>query len=364
MNRVKAKAFHVGLINRHFMIIENLVRKNIRQLTPYSSARSEFKGAADIFLDANENPFETGLNRYPDPLQWAVKERISELKGGPVENIFLGNGSDEVIDLLLRIFCEPRIDHIITLPPTYGMYKVSAGIADVENVEVPLDQSFQPDVEAILAQANKGSKLLFLCSPNNPTGNAFEMARIKKLAAKFPGIVVVDEAYIDFSKEESALSLLSEYPNLVVMQTFSKAWGLAGIRLGMAFASTTIVELFNRVKPPYNINQLTQQHALKALEDIERQATWVKKILGQRTLLQQSLVGLSFVEKIYPSDANFLLVKVTEPNELYDYLIEEKIIVRNRSKVLMCDGCLRITVGTEAENKRLFQKLLDYQMFA
>lgn len=342
------------------MNLEKLVRKNIQKLTPYSSARSEFKGSADVFLDANENPYETELNRYPDPLQWKLKEKISQLKNVSVGRIFLGNGSDEAIDLLIRIFCEPRIDHIITLPPTYGMYKVSAGIADVTNIEIPLTNSFQPDVEAILAKANEHSKLLFLCSPNNPTGNVFELDRIKKLVSNFPGIVVIDEAYIDFSREASAIELLHEHPNLVIMQTFSKAWGLAGIRLGMAFASEVIIELFNRVKPPYNINQLTQKAALKALENSDIQATWVKNILAQRAVLEQNLSKLHFVEKIHPSDANFLLVKVNAPHALYDYLIQEKIIVRNRSTVLMCEGCLRITVGTEVENKRLLKTLMNF----
>lgn len=343
------------------MNIEQLVRPNIRVLKPYSSARSEFKGSADVFLDANENPFDTGFNRYPDPLQWPLKKRIGELKGVHPEHIFLGNGSDEAIDLLLRIFCEPKQDFIITLPPTYGMYKVSADIANVSIKEVPLTPRFQPNVEAILeAGADPHAKLLFLCSPNNPTGNILDVEKVEALLHQFKGIVVIDEAYIDFSSKKSFIHRIEEFDNLVVLQTFSKAWGLAGIRLGMAFAQPPIIELFNKVKPPYNINQLTQQAALKALESQEQQQAWVHKILGQRTVIQQFLAGLDYVERIYPSDANFILVKVSAPNDLYRYLVDKKIIVRNRSNVLLCDGCLRISVGTPQENERLFAAMLDY----
>ncbi|MCB9051020.1 MAG: histidinol-phosphate transaminase [Lewinellaceae bacterium] len=342
------------------MNIGHLVRPNIRRLTPYSSARSEYKGRADVFLDANENPFDTGYNRYPDPLQWKVKDKIAELKGIARERIFLGNGSDEVIDLLIRIFCEPKEDHILILPPTYGMYRVSADIADVEVREVMLGARFQPNVPAILEVANVHSKLLFLCSPNNPTGNSFSPEAIAQLAEGFPGITVVDEAYIDFSAQPSCIRLLEQYPRLVVMQTFSKAWGLAGIRLGMAFASEEIVELFNKVKPPYNINQLTQEAVIKALENGQQQQQWVQSILGQRTLLTQYLSGLDFVERIHPSDANFLLVKVKEPRRTYDFLVEQGIIVRDRSRVALCEGCLRITVGTPEENEQLFRALVGF----
>ncbi|MCB9347112.1 MAG: histidinol-phosphate transaminase [Lewinellaceae bacterium] len=342
------------------MSIKNLVRKNILRLTPYSSARSEFKGSAHVFLDANENPFDTGYNRYPAPLQWKVKDKIAKLKGIAREKIFLGNGSDEVIDLLLRIFCEPKEDHILILPPTYGMYRVSADIADVEVREVQLGARFQPEVEAILQAANAHSKLLFLCSPNNPTGNSFSPEAIGRLAAGFPGVTVVDEAYIDFSAQPSSLTLLDQYPRLVVMQTFSKAWGLAGIRLGMAFASEEVIELFNKVKPPYNVNQLTQEAVLKALDDYQQQQQWVQSILGQRTLLAQYLSGLDFVERIHPSDANFLLVKVAEPRRIYDFLVERGIIVRDRSRVSLCEGCLRITVGTPEENEQLFRALVEF----
>lgn len=342
------------------MNIQSLVRENIKKLVPYSSARSEFKGNADIFLDANENPFETGLNRYPDPLQWQLKEQISTLKRVPIENIFLGSGSDEVIDLAIRIFCEPKEDHIITLPPTYGMYQVSADVANVDVCKIPLTGDFQPDVEAILKVVNAHSKILFLCTPNNPTANTFTVALIEQLLRSFTGIIIVDEAYIDFSSEESCLRFLEKYPNLIVMQTFSKAWGLAGIRLGMAFASTEIIQLFNKVKLPYNINQLTQEAALEALGKQTQQQVWVQKILEQRELLKTQLANLEFVENVYPSQTNYLLTKVNNPKKIYQYLIQKKIIVRDRSKVLMCEGCLRFTVGTPLENKRLIEALLMY----
>ena len=340
------------------MEIANLVRPNIRKLVPYSSARSEFKGKAEVFLDANENPFETGLNRYPDPLQWKLKAAISQLKGVPAEQIFLGNGSDEAIDLVVRIFCEPRQDHILILPPTYGMYQVSADIADVGIRSVSLTPDFQPDVEAILAAADEHSKILFICSPNNPTGNDVELERIRSLCAQFKGVVVVDEAYIDFSNQTSCTSLLSEFPNLIVLQTFSKAWGMAGIRLGMAFASTEIIQLFNKVKPPYNINQLTQQIALETLEtsqDDYRQL--LSTLLSERERLIKGLGDLKFVEKTFPSDANFILVKMDDPNGTYQYLVEEGIIVRNRNSVHLCAGSLRITVGRPEENDALLTAL-------
>lgn len=340
------------------MEIANLVRPNIRKLVPYSSARSEFKGKAEIFLDANENPFETGLNRYPDPLQWKLKAAISKLKGLPTEQIFLGNGSDEAIDLVVRIFCEPRQDHILILPPTYGMYQVSADIADVGIRSVSLTPDFQPDVEAILATADAHSKILFICSPNNPTGNDVELERIRSLCAQFQGIVVVDEAYIDFSKQASCTSLLAEFPNLIVMQTFSKAWGMAGIRLGMAFASTEIIQLFNKVKPPYNINQLTQQIALEALEtSYDDYKQLLSTLLSERERLVQGLRELPFVEKVFPSDANFMLIKMDDPNRTYQYLVEEGIIVRNRNTVHLCAGSLRITVGRPEENDALLNAL-------
>lgn len=343
-------------------MIQQLVRSNILQLKPYASARSEFTGQAEVFLDANESPFDTGYNRYPDPLQHTLKASVAQLKGVPASQIFLGNGSDEAIDLLMRIFCEPGQDHIIILPPTYGMYRVSAAIAGVDVREVPLQPgSFQPRVEAVLEAADEHAKLLFLCTPNNPTGNSFRPELLRELVQGFPGIVVVDEAYIDFSAQQSCTHWLSEFPNLVVMQTFSKAWGLAGIRLGMAFASEEIIGYLNKVKPPYNINQLTQEVALKALQQAEAQQQAVQQLLGQRTLLQQYLISLPFVERIYPSDANFLLVQVDGPRRIYDYLVARGIIVRDRSQVALCEGCLRITVGLPEENERLFRALVEYE---
>lgn len=342
------------------MNIETLVRPNIKALSPYSSARSEFKGKAEIFIDANENPFETGLNRYPDPLQWKLKEQISKIKEVPIENIFLGNGSDEVIDLLIRIFCEPRVDHILSLPPTYGMYKVSAGIADVTIKEVLLTTDYQPSVAETLAAANEHTKILFLCSPNNPTANDMEPSRVETLLAEFPGIVVIDEAYIDFSQQQSFIHYIEKYPNLIVMQTFSKAWGLAGIRLGMAFANTEIIQYLNKVKPPYNINQLTQSAALEALQDTAKQSEWVGTLLAERDALSKALVQYDFVQRVYPSNANFIMAKVDQPKELYQFLVQSGIIVRDRSNVPLCEGCLRFTVGRPDENQLLLAALNAY----
>jgi len=335
----------------------HLARKNIQSLKPYSSARHEFKGKAEVYLDANENPFDNGMNRYPDPLQKEVKARIQKIKRVAVQNIFLGNGSDEAIDLLMRIFCEPGLDHIITLPPTYGMYQVSADICGVEVKKVNLTTDYQPKVEEILAVANEHSKLLFICSPNNPTGNSIDREVIETLLQKFKGIVVIDEAYIDFSSEESNSSFLRDYPNLVVLQTFSKAWGLAGIRLGMAFASEEIISLFNKVKPPYNVNVLTQKAALASLKSVSDVNNKVQQILTERSRLEDTFLRFSYVEEVYPSDANFLLVKVSEPNALYNYLVEQGIVIRNRSTVILCDGCLRFTIGLVKENDLLLAAL-------
>jgi histidinol-phosphate aminotransferase len=340
--------------------ITTLVRPNILNLTPYSSARSEFKGRADIFLDANENPFENGLNRYPDPLQEKLKARISTLKNIPASRIFLGNGSDEAIDLLVRIFCEPGQDHILILPPTYGMYQVAADIAGVEVRKVPLDQEFQPDVEAIRHATGPYTKILFLCSPNNPTGNLADPARIRQIAEQFPGIVVIDEAYMDFTNTSGAINLLAEFPNLVILQTLSKAWGLAGIRLGMAFANEEIIELLNKVKPPYNINLLTQEKALQALENPGLKDEMVRILLEERRRLADALLHFPFVLRLYPSDANFLLVRVGDPDGLYHYLTDCGVIVRNRSTVHRCEGCLRISVGTPKENSALIHALQSY----
>lgn len=340
--------------------LERLVRPNILNLQPYASARSEYQGEANIMMDANENPFDTGFNRYPDPLQSALKNKIAEVKKVDTKKIFLGNGSDEAIDLLIRIFCIPQQDHIITLPPTYGMYKVCAAISDVAVKTVPLKVDFQPDVDQILAVANPQSKLLFICSPNNPTGNNIHLDHIKTLLQKFNGIVVVDEAYIDFSNQESCLSLLDQYPNLVILQTFSKAWGLAGIRLGMAFASTAILGLFNKVKPPYNVNQLTQDAAYMALDELGEKEEWTTQILTEKTNLTESLTQLKCVHHIYPSDANFLLVKVNDAKKIYQHLINQGIVVRDRSNVILCDDCLRLTIGQEDENEFLLEALADY----
>lgn len=341
--------------------LSSLVRKNILQLAAYSSARHEFVGEAEVFLDANENPNDTGFNRYPDPLQHTVKTTLSNIKKVNPEHIFLGNGSDEAIDLLMRIFCEPRIDHILTLPPTYGMYKVSASIADVNVKEILLTPDFQPNVDAILKTANEHSKLLFLCTPNNPTGNRFDRQKIVRLLEEFKGIVVVDEAYIDFSEEESYNQLLNDFPNLVVLQTFSKAWGMAAIRLGIAYASTEIIHYLNKVKPPYNVNLMTQQIALEAMNNYDDQQEMVAGILQNRSVLESKLSEYDFVETVYPSDANFLLMKVKQPNELYNYLVKHKIVVRNRSTVPLCEGCLRITVGTDQENQILIEAMNAYR---
>jgi histidinol-phosphate aminotransferase len=341
------------------MNINDLVRPNILKMKPYSSARSEFKGIANIFLDANENPYDNGLNRYPDPLAIKVKQEIAKQKGIPVEQIFLGNGSDEVIDVLVRIFCEPRVDNIVTLPPTYGMYQVSADTCDVVVLTINLDPDFQPNVAQILSGVNANTKMLFICSPNNPTGNSIEKERIVALLQGFKGIVVIDEAYIDFATQASCTALIAEYPNLVVTQTFSKAWGLAAIRLGMAFSSPEIIALMNKVKPPYNVNELTQQTALKALKKAKHTHGMVKEIIAERERVAQILRGYNFVEKIYPSDANFILVKVKQAEGLYRWLVANGVVVRSRTTVVLCEGCLRITIGTPSENDMLLQVLRE-----
>lgn len=344
--------------------LQKLVRENIKKLTPYSSARHEFKGEASVFLDANENSFGSPLpeqfNRYPDPLQWKLKSAIADIKNIPAENIFIGNGSDEVIDLAYRIFCNPVKDNIIICPPTYGMYEVSANINDIEIKKVNLTQDFQLDVSGILKATDENTKLFFICSPNNPTGNSMNRSDVEQLLKTFTGIVLIDEAYINFSEKETFIESLSMYPNLVVMQTLSKAWGLASLRLGLAFASLEIIELFNKVKPPYNINKASQQLALEALQNKQQVNDWVTKIFEQREYLKKELLNYSFVKKIYDSDANFLLVKVDEANGLYRYLSENKIIVRNRSKEIMCDNCLRITIGTPEEDQLLLDALKNY----
>jgi len=342
------------------MNIEKLLRGNILQLQPYSCARDEYKGEASVYLDANENPYNAPFNRYPDPLQWEVKEEISKVKSVPVENIFLGNGSDEPIDLLYRAFCEPRLDNVVAIEPTYGMYKVSASINDVEYRKVLLDDNFQFSAKELLSTTNLYTKIIWLCSPNNPTGNSLHRDEIIKILNTFEGIVVLDEAYIDFASERSFSESLSHYPNLVILQTFSKAWGSAAIRLGMAFASTEIIAVLNKIKYPYNINILTQKHALIALKNVDKVSEWVKTLLTERTVLISSLKKLSLVKQIYPTDANFVLIKVDNANAVYNYLVTKSIIVRNRNTVSLCNDCLRITVGTPEENRILLEELTNY----
>lgn len=344
--------------------INNLVRENIKNLTPYSSARDEFKGEANIFLDANENslgsPLTKWYNRYPDPLQLKVKEKLKDIKGIPVENMFLGNGSDECIDIFLRGFCEPGVDNIIICPPTYGMYEVSANINNVKIKKVPLTRDYQLNLPAIEEAIDDNTKLIFLCSPNNPTGNSLKREDIEVLLNNYFGLVIIDEAYINFSRYRSFTQELAEYPNLVVMQTLSKAWGLAALRIGMSFASAEVINIMNRIKPPYNINQASQELALKALDNVEEVNEMIREIVKGRQLLEERLPSLAVVQKIHPSDANFLLVQVTEPLKIYKFLLGKGIVVRDRSRVELCEGCLRITVGTPDENDKLIQALSEY----
>jgi len=346
--------------------INTILRDNIKVLTPYSSARDEFKGTAEVFLDANENSFgspaSTTFNRYPDPLQRSLKEKISSIKGVPAHNIFLGNGSDEPIDLLYRAFCNPGKDNVIITPPTYGMYEVSANINDVFVKRAPLLPNFQLDIDLIGSLISAQTKLIWICSPNNPTGNSMQREDIELLLNNFNGIVVVDEAYINYSRSKSMIAELVEYPNLVVLQTLSKAWGLAGLRIGMAFASEDIIEILNRIKPPYNISEIAQREALLSLDNIEQVNNWIRNTVKQREMLTTNLKQLAFVKQVYPSDANFLLVKFEDPRAIYHYLVGKGIIVRDRSSVLLCDGCLRITVGTPDENMKLLKVLSDYSL--
>ena len=341
------------------MELSRLLRDNIKKMMPYSSARDEFKDAtADmIFIDANENPFDTGLNRYPDPQQSLVKQELSKIKGGGVGNILVGNGSDEVLDLIFRAFCEPKQDEVISLPPTYGMYKVLANTNDVQLKNIPLESNFQPNVDEILAQQQANSKLLFLCSPNNPTANSFEAERIERLIKSFNGIVVIDEAYIDFSTQESWVSRLDEFTNLIVTQTLSKAYGLAAIRLGICYASQEIIAVLNKIKPPYNVNKLTQEAALKALQDQDKVNKEIQNIISERDKMITDLEQIGIIKKIFPSDANFVLARVDDGNKRYEQLIKKRIVVRNRSNQVLCDNCLRFTVGTESENKKLIDTL-------
>ena len=339
------------------MNINNLLRKNIASLQPYSCARDEFKGVASVYLDANENPYNAPYNRYPDPLQWEVKTAIAAIRNVAVEHIFLGNGSDEPIDLLYRAFCEPRIDNVVAIEPTYGMYKVCANINDVEYRKVLLDDNFEFSAEKMLQAKDEQTKLMWICSPNNPTGNSMNPNEILKLLNGFQGIVVLDEAYIDFSQQDSFTKQLSQHPNLVILQTFSKAWGSAAIRLGMAFASVQIVQVLNKIKYPYNINILTQQQALKALQQKDQVEKWVKTLLSERASLIENLQKIALVKHIYPTDANFVLIKVDDANAVYQKLVDKSIIVRNRNTVSLCLGCIRITVGTKEENNILIENL-------
>lgn len=341
--------------------LNNLLRDNIKKLVPYSSARDEFKGEARIFLDANENSYGSPLtkwyNRYPDPMQWKVKEKLAAIKNVPEQQIFLGNGSDECIDVLFRSFCEPGKDNVIIVPPTYGMYEVSANINDIEVKKIPLTAAYQLDINAIEAAIDDHTKMIFLCSPNNPTGNSLDREDIETILNNYFGLVVIDEAYINFSRYRSFIQELNDYPNLVILQTLSKAWGLAALRVGMAFASAAIIEVMNKVKPPYNINQASQELALKALEEVGQVNDLIREIVKERGVLEEQLKQVSLVQKIYPSDANFLLVKVTDARGIYNALLDKGIVVRDRSKVELCEGCLRITVGTEKENIELINAL-------
>jgi histidinol-phosphate aminotransferase len=338
--------------------IDSLVRKNIQRLKPYSSARDEFQGTASVFLDANESPNPSPYNRYPDPLQKELKSKISSIKKVTPENIFLGNGSDEPIDLLFRAFCEPGIDNVVIPQPTYGMYSVSANINNIEIKQVSLTPDFDLDVTAIKNCWDNNSKLLFLCSPNNPSGNLLSREKIIELVNSFHGLVIVDEAYIDFTNQPSFSQRLNEFNNLVILQTLSKAWGLAAIRLGMCFANKAIIQVLNKIKSPYNISILTQQIALKELEMEDRKEKWVKEILDERENLIQQLKSIKSVINVYPSDANFVLAKMKDAKLMYQKLIEREIVVRDRSSVILCDNCLRITVGTKTENQKMLNALM------
>lgn len=337
--------------------LNTLVRENVKRMKPYSSARDEFQGTASVFLDANENPYASDYNRYPDPQQLKLKGKIGALKKVAIEQIFLGNGSDEAIDLVMRAFCVPGADNVIIPQPTYGMYAVSAETNDVEILTTTLTPDFDIDIDSIFKIANANSKVLFLCSPNNPSGNLLSLDKIKTVLEKFNGLVVVDEAYIDFANQVSLTTWLKEYPNLLVLQTLSKAWGLAALRLGMCFASIEIIKVLNKIKPPYNINEATQQLAIEHLGQVVQKEIWVKELIAQREILKSGLEKLKIVSKVFPSDANFLLVKVTDPLRIYGELIKKGIVVRDRSKVLLCDGCLRITIGTAKENELLIKEL-------
>ena len=337
--------------------LKELIRPNIWSLAPYSCARNEFTGEASVFLDANENPYNQPFNRYPDPLQVQLKEKIAALKGVRPTQIMLGVGSDEPIDLIFRIFCEPSKDNVVAINPTYGMYGVCADINNVEYKQVNLNADFTLDATKVLKACDKNTKVIFLCSPNNPTGNSLARTEIEKIVTSFEGIVVIDEAYIDFSNEPSWLASLDQYPNIIVLQTFSKAWGMAALRCGMAFASEDIIAFFNKVKYPYNLNLLTQEAVYKQVENVDQKNEWVKALLMERKKMMAALEALPLVKQIYPTDANFVLVKVDDANGAYKQLVDKGIIVRNRNSVTLCEGCLRITVGTPSENKQLLTAL-------
>jgi histidinol-phosphate aminotransferase len=339
------------------MELEKILRKNIASLKPYSSARDEYTGEAMVFLDANENPFNQPYNRYPDPLQKELKEKIAGIKEVRPEQIFLGNGSDEPIDLLIRAFCEPGLDNVVSINPTYGMYQVAADIHNVEVKKVSLNEHFELDSKKLLNEVNGSTKLVFLCSPNNPTGNCLDTEEILSVIRQFNGLVIIDEAYIDFAPGKSFLPQLEEFPNLVILQTFSKAWGMAGIRLGMAFASPEIISVLNKIKYPYNLNILTQQKALELIKKSDDVKKWVKLLIAERKKMTDLLSEFPFVDKIFPSDANFLLVKMHDARGIYEYLVENGIIVRDRSKIYLCDDSLRITIGSSQENETLLNAL-------
>lgn len=342
--------------------LEQLTRPNIWRLAPYSSARDEYSGKeAHVFLDANENPYNKPFNRYPDPLQRDLKKEIAKVKRVPEENIFLGNGSDEAIDLPYRIFCRPGIDNVVAIEPTYGMYRVCADTNDVEYRPVMLDDKYQMDADKVLAACDANTKLIWICSPNNPTGNNIDREQIEKVLNGFDGIVIVDEAYSDFSDQRPFRLDLAQYPNIIVLNTFSKAWGCAAIRLGMAFASKEIIALYNKVKYPYNVNMLTQQQATNALSSRKDIEDWVRLLLQERTRMMRAFLDLPICEKVYPSDANFFLAKMSDAQAIYNYLVDKGIIVRNRTRVTLCNECLRITIGTKSENTELLGALRSFK---
>lgn len=344
--------------------LDALVRENIKKLTPYSSARDEYKGTAKIFLDANENslgsPLTKWYNRYPDPLQWELKKKIGTIKNTTPERLLLGNGSDECIDLLIRAFCEPALDNIVICPPTYGMYEVCAHINNVAVKAAPLTPAFQLDLAALQETVDANTKIIFLCSPNNPTGNSLVRADVELILNAFDGLVVVDEAYINFSRQRSFLSELDDYPNLVILQTFSKAWGLAALRLGMTITSPQIITVLNKIKPPYNINAATQELVLKALDQLDDVNAMIQLLVAEREKLVQQLFQIPIVQQVYPSDANFILVKIANATSVYNHLTEQGIIVRNRSNVILCGDCLRITVGTPEQNNELAEAIKQF----